>query len=185
MSLDNIEVVEAPACAAPSTLTATNMTATAADLGWTSADTLFDVEWGATGFTATGTPTSAGTTGVANPFNLTGLTAVTAYDYYVRANCGGSGTSTWSGPFTFTTPCVAMTAPFTVGVPVAVKPVAPHSTSNNVSALVHPKSAAVAVIFVAVNVDVGGAAHADASTTSMLSKLISLVKPVLSPLKRI
>ncbi|TXD73345.1 T9SS type A sorting domain-containing protein [Aequorivita antarctica] len=27
----------------------------------------------------------------------------TSYDYYVQADCGGTGTSTWSGPFTFVT----------------------------------------------------------------------------------
>lgn len=100
------------ACPDPSALTATNITATTADLGWTAgaAEMLWDVELGAQGFAATGTPTA---TGVANPYNATGLTANTAYDFYVRADCNPNGTSNWVGPFTFTTACNTFTAPYT------------------------------------------------------------------------
>jgi hypothetical protein len=49
-------------------------------------------------------------TGVtANPHPLTGLTANTTYDWYVRADCGGS---TWTGPSTFSTPCESTTVPY-------------------------------------------------------------------------
>ena len=37
-----------------------------------------------------------------NPYKLTGLQPLTSYDYYIGSNCGSS-TSTWSGPYTFTT----------------------------------------------------------------------------------
>jgi hypothetical protein len=99
-------------CQAPSALTATSITGTTANLGWTEAGTAtnWDIEWGASGFTPTGTPTITGTT--SNPNNLTGLTRGTAYSFYVRANCGGGDLSTWSGPYTFTTPQVS-TFPFT------------------------------------------------------------------------
>ncbi|HEY9082254.1 MAG TPA: fibronectin type III domain-containing protein, partial [Vicingaceae bacterium] len=101
-----------PACPAPSALTASNITVVSADLGWTEngSATTWDIEWGTAGFVPTGTPTILGTT--TNPHNLTGLTAQTSYDFYVRADCGGSGTSTWSGPFTFTTECAAVVAPW-------------------------------------------------------------------------
>ncbi len=95
-------------CETPTALTGTAITSTQADLGWTSTDTLFDVEVVASGAAATGTPTNGG---VANPFTKTGLTANTAYDFYVRADCGGGSTSTWAGPFTFTTTCGVMTTP--------------------------------------------------------------------------
>ena len=100
------------ACPDPSALTATNITATTADLGWTAgaSETLWDVELGAQGFAATGTPTA---TGVANPYNATALTANTAYDFYVRADCNPNGTSAWVGPFTFSTACTTFTAPYT------------------------------------------------------------------------
>jgi hypothetical protein len=109
-----INVIAAPSCLPPTTLTATNATATGASLGWTAlgTETAWDIEWGASGFTqGTGTTVTATTT---NPYALSGLSANTAYQFYVRANCGGS-TSSWSGPFTFTTPCVAYNVPYFEG----------------------------------------------------------------------
>jgi len=100
--IDDVTIDGNPTCPDPTALTATNITTTSADLGWTDATgSLWDIEWGATGFTPTGNPNITGTT--TNPHNLTGLTAQTAYDFYVRSDCGGSGTSNWVGPFTFFT----------------------------------------------------------------------------------
>jgi hypothetical protein len=112
------------ACPAPSALTATSITKTTASLGWTEVGTAttWDIEWGARGFTSTGTPTITGTT--TNPHNLTGLTGTTTYDFYVRANCGGGDLSTWSGPYSFTTPCSILV------VPVAVCSTNTTSTNN-------------------------------------------------------
>jgi len=121
--IDSVVVEALPACPAPSALTATNITSTSADLGWTEngTATTWDIEWGTAGFTPTGTPTIVGTT--TNPHNLTGLTAQTSYEFYVRADCGGSGTSTWAGPFAFTTACSVITPnhtePFNTFVPNA------------------------------------------------------------------
>jgi hypothetical protein len=105
--IDTVVFEAIPSCVEPNTLTAANIMATSADLAWTSGgsgEATWDVEVLATGVAATGTPTD---TGVANPFNKTGLTATTTYDYYVRANCGG-GDSVWVGPFTFTTLCATI-----------------------------------------------------------------------------
>ncbi|QHI34793.1 hypothetical protein IMCC3317_01370 [Kordia antarctica] len=101
------------ACPAPSALTATNILTTTVDLGWTAggAETLWDVEIvdiTAAG-AATGTPTA---TGVSNPYMATGLTANNNYEFYVRADCAANGTSTWTGPFAFTTACTTFTAPY-------------------------------------------------------------------------
>ena len=108
--VDDILIFE-PTCPDPSALTATT-TATSANLGWTEAGTAttWDIEYGAAGFTATGTPTVTGTT--TNPHNIMGLSANTSYDFYVRADCGGSGTSNWVGPFTFTTTTNPVTVPY-------------------------------------------------------------------------
>lgn len=103
IAIDDVSIIEAPNCPAPSSLTASNIAATAADLSWTAggSETAWDIEWGTKGFTATGTPSVSGVT---NPYSLTGLTGATAYEYYVRAACGGTdGNSTWAGPFEFTT----------------------------------------------------------------------------------
>jgi hypothetical protein len=105
-----------PSCPDPSMLTASNVTDTTANLGWTENGTAmaWDVEVVTNGTPATGTPTA---TGVGNPYMATGLTAETAYDFYVRADCGGAGTSNWVGPFTFTTTCAAFMAPWTESFP--------------------------------------------------------------------
>ena len=73
--IDDVSVSEIPACLAPSSLSASNITTTAADLGWTEngSATTWNIEWGITGFTP-GTGTGTGT----NPHNLTGLTANTS-----------------------------------------------------------------------------------------------------------
>ena len=91
-----------PSCAAPSALTATNITSSSADLGWTAGgtETMWDIEYGMAPYTATGTPTVSG---VANPYNYSGLTANTTYEFYVRADCGTNGASAWVGPYSFFT----------------------------------------------------------------------------------
>ena len=95
------------ACPAPLGLTANNITATSANLAWTDSAgvSLWDIEWDIAGFTQGAGTMIPGTS--TNPHNLTGLTASTSYEFYVRADCSGSGTSIWVGPFSFTTPCVA------------------------------------------------------------------------------
>jgi hypothetical protein len=102
-----------PACLAPSALTATNLTSASAQLGWTEngTATLWNIEYGVSGFTP-----GAGTTlsGVTNSYLLNGLTSNTIYQYYVQADCGGTS-STWAGPFTFTTPCNPYSVPYFEG----------------------------------------------------------------------
>ncbi len=106
-----------PSCTAPTALNTTNITATSADLNWTAASGAVDYNWevqpqgtaqGTAGATASGT-------GVVGTTVNTGttLTANTSYDFFVQTNCGGSGTSTWAGPVSFTTPCSSYTAPYT------------------------------------------------------------------------
>ncbi|MCO5256200.1 MAG: fibronectin type III domain-containing protein [Lentimicrobium sp.] len=101
------------ACPAPSVLTATSVTATSAVLGWTEngSATSWDIEYGQTPFTPTGTPSISGVT---NPYTLTGLSSGIPYAYYVRAYCDETYQSTWSGPLTFTTQTV-VPAPYTEG----------------------------------------------------------------------
>ena len=114
IAIDDISITEL-LCASPTALTATSITATGATLGWTAGgtETAWNVEYGVTGFTQ-GTGTTV--TGVTNPYILSGLTQNTTYQYYVKADCGGSGLSTWAGPFSFTTPCNAIsTLPWTEG----------------------------------------------------------------------
>ena len=109
IAMDSVFVDEL--CIIPSSLTTTNITATSVDLGWTAGqtETLWNVEWGAAGFTQ-GTGTTAAVT--TNSHSLTGLTPSTSYEFYVQANCGFGNISQWVGPFSVTTPCITLNAPY-------------------------------------------------------------------------
>ena len=100
-----------PACSAPSAFTATNVTTSSADLGWTAGTTAssFNLEYGATGFAmGSGTYMSGGT----NPYAISGLMQGTSYDIYVQSVCSTGDSSAWAGPFTFSTSCGVNTAPW-------------------------------------------------------------------------
>ena len=95
------------ACPSPSGMTASNVTATSAELSWTAgaSETQWHLEWNAdTDFTP-GTGTSGGSAGPnPNPnYTAMGLTPDTTYYIYYRADCGGGETSAWVGPFIGTT----------------------------------------------------------------------------------
>lgn len=71
----------------------------------------YTIIYGPTGFD----PATAGTTvtGTTRTIALTGLTSSTAYDVYVRTNCGSTDQSTLTGPFRLTT---AQTCPASTDV---------------------------------------------------------------------
>jgi gliding motility-associated-like protein len=90
-------------CTAPAALAAANITTTSADLSWSnpSGATSWQVAVQPAGSPI---PAGAGTTAGTNVnYPATGLTAATAYQYWVRADCGGGLFSAWSGPFLFNT----------------------------------------------------------------------------------
>lgn len=100
LSFDDFRFEPSPSCPQPMTLGATYIADESADLTWISFSGLSDVEFGFAGFIPTGTPTYSG---VVSPYTVTGLTALTAYSFYVRDDCGGGDLSFWAGPYTFTT----------------------------------------------------------------------------------
>lgn len=109
IALDDVSIVEAPTCPDPSNLSALSVGTTNANLQWTtggSAD--WNVAYGAPGFT----PGSTFNAATANPYLLTGLTANTSYDVYVRDSCGTGDVSNWIGPITIKTLCNPVNAPF-------------------------------------------------------------------------
>ena len=100
-----VTITSAVACPTPSALTATAITTSGATLGWTigCSETVWDVHVDVAG---AGAPTTniSNEAITTNPLVVSTLTDNTAYEFYVRANCGGTdGTSTWAGPFAFTT----------------------------------------------------------------------------------
>jgi hypothetical protein len=80
----------------------TNIATTSITLNWDASlsnPANYEVEYGPFGFTqGTGTTVSPTT----NSVNLTGLTASTVYDYYIRSNCGATQ-STWTTANSFST----------------------------------------------------------------------------------
>ncbi len=96
--LDDIRWEAAPTCMYPMSLNSSNISASSTILSWAGTGTLYDIEYGLSGFTP-----GTGTTipGVSNPYTLTGLTGGATYQFYVRQDCGNNDYSTWSGPHTF------------------------------------------------------------------------------------
>ena len=106
----SLNIVAAPSCIAPNTLTVANISATGTDLAWTIAGT--ETAWNVEVVTTGTTPAGSGLAISDNPYTVTGLLANTTYDYYVQADCGIE-TSTWIGPYSFTTACdVVSTYPY-------------------------------------------------------------------------
>ena len=111
ISIDDVDVHEAPTCPKPSNLLATSVGSNQVILEWTTGGAAqWQVEWGVPGHTV-GSGTFVGTS--SNPFTLTGLSANTAYEMYVRDSCGTGDVSEWVGPLTIQTLCGTVVAPWT------------------------------------------------------------------------
>lgn len=96
------------ACANPTALGVDNLTNVSANLKWAVNPDIatYNVEYGESGFQpGSGIATA---TGVGNPHPISDLIPQTAYQFYVQSSCGSS-TSTWSGPYSFSTACDPMT----------------------------------------------------------------------------
>ena len=104
--IDDISVTACPGVVGPKSSLMTENTGT---LSWTSAASSFDVQYGPLGF-AIGTGTIV--SGLTLPTtNITGLTAGTAYSFYVKAKCGTTTENAWDGPYVFTTPITQPAVP--------------------------------------------------------------------------
>ena len=99
-----IDCITPPPCADPAFLTATNVTASTASLGWSQIGPVmvWDIEIVPAGTPPTGVPTVSGVTD--NPYLATGLDSNTEYEFYVRGQCEGDDEFTaWIGPVAFLT----------------------------------------------------------------------------------
>ncbi|MFN7676282.1 GEVED domain-containing protein, partial [Flavobacterium sp.] len=129
-------VVAAPSCTPPGAATSSGLTANGATLTWT-APTIIPADGYEFFFATTNTAPTAGTTpsgttaaGVLTT-SLSGLTPQTQYFFWVRANCSPSDKSGWSGPTTFTTPCVAVAMPYSESFETAVVPNLPACVTSS------------------------------------------------------
>ncbi|WP_205728611.1 fibronectin type III domain-containing protein, partial [Flavobacterium sp. J27] len=107
----------AQACPQPIDLTASNITSSTVNLGWTvGASTQWEYVVQAQG---TGMPTGSGVLTSNNPVFVSALTADTNYEFWVRTYCGVSEQSVWTGPFNFKTLCTTNAAPWSYDVETA------------------------------------------------------------------
>ena len=132
LGFDNIYVGPAITCPFPTALMSANSTQTSVDLSWTENGTAteWQVEYGPIGFTqGSGTYASAVTNSV---ITITGLTATTCYDAYVRSVCGVGDSSIWSNKITFCTAQIPAQVPtvFDFETPSGFQ-FANNSTGNN------------------------------------------------------
>jgi hypothetical protein len=93
-------------CPVPTGVTVVT-TPTTAVATWTAGGTesAWDVYYGLTPLTAPTASTAPTATSSSTTYTLTSITPSTGYDFYVRANCGGSS-SVWTLVNSFTSPCL-------------------------------------------------------------------------------
>lgn len=111
VAIDDVSFDELPSCIEPIEVEVLEVSDTTAEMTLTQTGTAagWNIEYGAPGFTQ-GSGTVVNDTTL--PLNVTGLTPETDYEFYVQASCSGSDTSVWVGPYSFTTICSPLMAPF-------------------------------------------------------------------------
>ncbi|OBQ54180.1 choice-of-anchor J domain-containing protein [Tamlana sp. s12] len=104
--IDNVNIEDIPDCPEVTNVIANNLTDTQVDLSW---DDDGQTSWEIS-VQPSGTEAPVGSTNpdylyeaTSNPFTVTGLTASTKYDIYVRNTCDAD--SAWTGPLEVTTLC--------------------------------------------------------------------------------
>jgi len=114
--MDNLNINLIPTCPKPQDPTVTDVTANSVTLNWTptGTETSWEIAYGANGFDPDGTAATIVTANT-HPFTVQNLTEATAYEFYVRAVCGGTDYSYWSSTSaTATTLCTGTVAlPYT------------------------------------------------------------------------
>lgn len=134
ITFDDFNLEATPTCPQPSAMNATAVTNTSATINWTSNGQTNQFYY-AFGATPLAPPTgTVGTPITGTTFNATGLTGNTSYSFYVRQYCTPGDTSTWTGPFVFTTACDPQTIGDTRANPFIVTGLNYTATGNTNSA---------------------------------------------------
>ncbi|WP_417602223.1 T9SS type A sorting domain-containing protein [Owenweeksia hongkongensis] len=111
-AIDSLVIDEAPLCPWPNSAGVVTTTDSSAVISWTDpSGSGWEVIWGPPGFSQASP--GAGTRNTTNnPDTIPGLQSNTAYEYYVRTDCGPNGNSIWIGPIAFRTECSPFAAPY-------------------------------------------------------------------------
>ena len=106
--IDNLSIDLIPACPKPQSVHAVSATTSSIELGWTEigSATSWVIEYGPSGFTLGNGTTENATT---NPYTVSGLTASTSYDFYIKSDCGAGEYSNFTTAYTTATLCDAIT----------------------------------------------------------------------------
>ncbi len=96
-------------CPTPSSLTVSGVTSNSVNVSWVAggSETNWEIYYGPTPLTAPNASTTPTGSVTVTSFTNSGLTPATSYAFYVRANCGAGGISTWSSPLIYSTPCIS------------------------------------------------------------------------------
>lgn len=101
----NWSLTAPPSCGNILTETNGTITSTTAAVSWTAGaptPTDYEIEYGVSPYTFTGTPNITTTSG-ATSYTFMGLTPATTYQFKIRSDCGGGTFGAWSSTYSFTT----------------------------------------------------------------------------------
>ncbi len=112
LNIDDVTIKESTVGCAPPLGPQTSAWGDSARVSWIAQlySPTYTIEYGAAGFTHGNGTTISNISDTA--YTITGLSPNTTYDWYVKKNCSGTSSSTWTGPIRFTT----TTSPYTLPV---------------------------------------------------------------------
>ena len=103
-----------PSCSAPSGIVASGLTPTSATISWNASSPTPSNGYEYYFSTTNTPPTGAGTPEASTSVNIATLSPNTTYYVWIRSNCGGTYSS-WSGVYSFSTPCNPYSIPYSEG----------------------------------------------------------------------
>lgn len=128
MDIDLVQVSAPPACpGVPTNLSASNTTANSVTVSWTASSPPpangYEYFLSTTNTSPNSSTTPTGSVGAGiTTVNLTGLTPVTVYYFWVRNNCSSTAKGIWSSVLTFITDATPSNLPYIYGFENPVQP---------------------------------------------------------------
>ena len=103
--IDDFSIASPPSCVTPTAITLDAVTNNTATISWIAGGTETMWEYVVEAYDSdSDEPTGTAYSTTSNPLTVSGLTANTPYDFYIRADCGGGDFSSWT-KVSFSTDC--------------------------------------------------------------------------------